>query len=295
MNNFPSIGMPVLDPSEKYQESGTDKFDQLLADGSEVDKGTHPLYYTVAENDLLFTGGGFDVSVVNPEPFALDWDGVNFWVSGFGDEEPFVWQFDASGNYTGFYIDATVTHGTWRILGITAQDGYMWINNLNPLQLGHYYRYTKAGVYTGVFVDLRAQDADPRALKWDGTYFWVCGSVTDRVYQYDSNFVYTGFSFPAVNANTGIAVKGDTIFVIDATTEDIHSYDKAGQYLYLAGNVSNEDTVMRGITVKGGNLFCVGSGNDRVYEYSQVKVTPTMDSGDPSCPWRVVADLTGGA
>ena len=41
-DNFPSIGEPVLDPSEKYQENGIDKYDLLLADGQAVNPEAHP-------------------------------------------------------------------------------------------------------------------------------------------------------------------------------------------------------------------------------------------------------------
>ena len=299
-DNFPSIGEPVLDPSEKFPEGGVDKYDLLLADGGAVDKNTHPLYYAIARQ-LDYTGFSFDVSVVNIEPYAIDWDGTYFWVSGFGGpiiEVPRVWRFDSNGVYTGFYIDASATHGQYeRIFGLTAKDSFLWIQDRGDSDgiQSMYYKYFKTGGYAGESRNLLAQDGDMRAIKWDGTYFWACGRITERVYQYDSDFVYTGFSFPAIKPNTGIAVIGSEIFVTEGgagVKDEVNVYSKQGVYIGLAGNISAEDTTMRGLTSRGVNLFSVGASNDRVYEYAQVSATPIMTSPDPLCPYRIVADLT---
>ena len=45
-DNFPSIGEPVLDPSEKFAENGVDKYDLPLADGGLIDEVTHPALYS---------------------------------------------------------------------------------------------------------------------------------------------------------------------------------------------------------------------------------------------------------
>jgi len=44
-DNFPSIGEPVLDPSEKFAENGVDKYDLPIADGGLIDEVTHPALY----------------------------------------------------------------------------------------------------------------------------------------------------------------------------------------------------------------------------------------------------------
>ena len=56
MNNFPAIGDEVLDPNEKFKENGIDKYDLLLADGSEVNLDTHPVLVSKLGTDYLEVG-----------------------------------------------------------------------------------------------------------------------------------------------------------------------------------------------------------------------------------------------
>ena len=52
MNNFPSIGMPVLDPSEKYKENGANKFDQILT-GQTFDENVYPNLYVELGTNVI--------------------------------------------------------------------------------------------------------------------------------------------------------------------------------------------------------------------------------------------------
>jgi len=54
MNNFPSIGMPVLDPSEKYQEGVADKFDQILT-GQTFSEASYPALYAELGTNVIAT------------------------------------------------------------------------------------------------------------------------------------------------------------------------------------------------------------------------------------------------
>lgn len=294
------IGQAIITPESAWTDEQGNAVYDLLDVNTAYQPEDYPLYTALRGTQLVYSGNNFDVSMVNIQPYAIDFDGTHFWLTGFSEEEPKVWQFDSSGNYTGFSFDcSSSTHPIPfnRIFGLTAQGAFLWIQAFDTVNNvgAKYYKYTKAGVYTGISSDLQAQDANSRATKWDGTHFWVCGQLTSKVYQYDSDFNYTGFSFDAVKPNTGIAVLGDTIYVQDGTTEDINMYSKAGVYLGLAGNVANEDTTTRGITFKGDKLHVVGNDTDRVYEYYFGVVTPNLpqETGSPF-PYKIVADYTGG-
>ena len=52
MNNFPSIGQPVLGPSEKYKENGVDRFDQILT-GQTFDETSYPALYAELGTNVI--------------------------------------------------------------------------------------------------------------------------------------------------------------------------------------------------------------------------------------------------
>ena len=56
-----------------------------------------------------------------------------------------------------------------------------------------------------------------KSITWDGTYFWVIGTTTDKAYAYNSSFVYQNKSFSFAGQETtpyGAGVQGSSVWVI---------------------------------------------------------------------------------
>jgi len=61
MNNFPSIGEPVLDPSEKFTENGVDKYDQVLT-GQTFDENVYPKLYAELGTNVIDAMSSGDIA-----------------------------------------------------------------------------------------------------------------------------------------------------------------------------------------------------------------------------------------
>jgi len=62
MNSFPSIGEPVLDPSEKFVCNGIDKFDLVLT-GQTFDENVYPLLYAKLGTNVI-------AAMTSPDPLC---------------------------------------------------------------------------------------------------------------------------------------------------------------------------------------------------------------------------------
>ena len=49
--------------------------------------------------------------------------------------------------------------------------------------------------YTGISFFVGAEDSTPNGMDWDGASFWSVGGVSDTIYKYDADGIYTGTSF----------------------------------------------------------------------------------------------------
>ena len=74
--------------------------------------------------------------------------------------------------------------------------------------------------------DLHASNAQSVGICWDGTYFYVADLTPDRVYKYDSSWVYQSyFSLHANNLDArAIESDGTYLYVVDFVDHLIYKY-----------------------------------------------------------------------
>lgn len=214
-----------------------------------------------------YTGLSFSTAGASFAPKGITWDGTNFWILKPPANNK-VYQFDASGTYTGFYFDPT-SSGNAGARDITWDGTYLWISDYEDDLVYQYttagvytgvnfstsstgdpdlinfdgtyfwivnhnnaevYQYSYAGIYTGIHYDISSQSTDPSGLLWDGTYFWVNDQTNAEVYQYDSSFTYTGFHFDTNTAgnNNGYGMVWDGAIFYITDFSDFKVYKYVG-------------------------------------------------------------------
>ena len=107
-------------------------------------------------------------------------------------------------------------------MGITWDGTDFWIVSDNTDEV---YKYTSAGVYTGVHFDVG--DTYPVGITWDGTDFWIVDYTNKEVYKYTSAGVYTGVHFDVGTEDTsmwGITWDGTYFWIVGMVNDEVFQY-----------------------------------------------------------------------
>ena len=129
--------------------------------------------------------------------------------------------------------------------------------------------------YTGTHFDVGNEDAQPKGIAWDGTHFWIVGTMTREVYKYTAAGIYTGTHFDVYAQDTtpiGIVWDGTNFWVVGLQTKEVYKYTDAGVYTGIHFDVGTEETYPTGIAWDGTNFWVVGYMTDDVYKYTAAGV-----------------------
>ncbi len=135
------------------------------------------------------------------------------------------------------------------------------------------YKYTSAGVYTGISFSVVSEEIAPQDITWDGTHFWVVGS--DKTHKYTAAGVYTGISFSVGSEESqsrGIIWDGSHLWVVGSGSDMVYKYTTSGVYTGISFSVGSEDGLPQGITWDGTHFWVVGYNQKTVYKYTAVGV-----------------------
>jgi len=221
-DNFPSIGEPVLDPSEKYQENGIDKYDLLLADGQAVNPEAHPELF-----ELLGLSEYEEIGQLTASD-AQAGDKFGSAASVYGDRL-----------VVGSYLEDTTGTDTGKVY-IYDWNGsiYVEVGQLTASDAQHNdYFGIAASVYGdrlsvgAILEDTATTDAGKTYIyDWNGSQYNEIGQLTASDAAYQDGF---GISVP---------VYGDRL-VVGALSEDTAGTDAGKVYIYDESITANRPTM----------------------------------------------------
>ncbi len=121
--------------------------------------------------------------------------------------------------------------------------------------------------------------SNPRSIAWDGTYFWVLGTVNHRVYKYSSAGVYQDTSVlltGEMDDPTCFTFDGTYFWVLDDNAHRVHKYASDWTYLSLSYDI-RADTCWYywGICWDGTN-FWIASDCENLMKFSDAWVLDTI-------------------
>jgi hypothetical protein len=134
------------------------------------------------DTDGNYNGVSFSTIGQDALNYGLTWDGTHFWMCGANND--FIYKYTDTGTYTGTSFS---TIGEMSAPKSVYSDG----TNIWVLGYGVVYLYDMLGVYSGTSYDLTANTTfATTGLVFDGTNWWVSDELNNKVYKFDSNFVY---------------------------------------------------------------------------------------------------------
>ena len=292
-DNFPSIGEPVLDPSEKFAENGVDKYDLPIADGGLIDEVTHPALYRKYATSTYEEEGTLTAS----DAAYKDLFGVS--TSVYGDRL-----------VVGAPDEGTAALGGGKVY-IYDWNGSIYVE-VGQLTASDASSGDRFGFSTSVYGDrlvvgaLFESTATTEAGKvyiydWNGSIYVEVGKLTasdassgDRFGR--STSVYGGRLVVGATDEDTAATDGGKVYIYDWNGS---TYTEIGQL--TASDAAYKDFFGVSASVYGDRLV-VGAPNEDtattdagkvyIYDESITANRPTMTSPDPLCPYRIVADLT---
>lgn len=132
----------------------------------------------------IYNNSYFDIDgggAVVTEPYAIDFDGENFWVLG----NTSVYKYNSAGGYTSFSFNLDRLSGMY-FGDIVAFNRKIWIltENYSTSKGRGVFRYKTDGVYDNWYFDIAPTTNEGRGLAYNGTYFWIMNS-TGTVFRYN--------------------------------------------------------------------------------------------------------------
>ena len=220
-----------------------------------TDFATYPdAKQTIDSSNITFTGLSFITGDAGANQRGITFDGTDFWfadwigtdlwqvavngdpianfnISSIGSADGCCWNGsrifivngsniwsaprDGGAQINEFSISGTVNTGK----SICWDGEFFWITSGDDKVV---YKYSAAGVYTGVSFSVNAEINILTGIEWDGTHFWVVDDdASIIIYQYDAAGVYTGVNFDVTaqtNAVEDITAFGNTLVVINRST-----------------------------------------------------------------------------
>ena len=152
--------------------------------------------------------------------------------------------------------------------------------------------------YTGIHFDISSENPQPYGICWDGTYLWVVGIYTQKVYKYNAAGVYQSVSFDVTSEDTfpfGICWDGEYFWMVGCNNKRVYKYNAAGVYQSVSFDVSSEDTFPFGICWDGTHFWVLGGNNVRVYKYNAAGVYQSVSfdiSSEDIYPYGIEWDGT---
>ena len=271
------IGDVVMSPHEKMKsEEGLDRFDLLLADGSEVLGSEYPMYVSSVDN--VITGGTFVVENTIPLEGFTDSvrgtysDGVHLWI-GYNVNGA-IKKFNLDGTLVGIYDSGTNNY----IQGITEdEDGYLyWVNAGASADA-----ITKADKDCNIIWHrvITSTTANVTGVAYADGLLYIFDTEEDSIHTYTTEAVY-------------IEEVGNSIGNHFSKYKDNYWIWNTLSTSFLEAGISF-DSPVGNFTQINDTEFVGVSGTDMLIGtivFDTVANTPAMNSGTDLVPYRIVAD-----
>ena len=151
---------------------------------------------------------------------------------------------------------------------------------------------SKVDQYTGSSFVTSGQDSAPIGIKSVSNSYWVAGTVTNRVYEYNSSGVYTGVNInPSSQSSSTVDVThdGTNFWVLDNSNGVVYEYDGTTRaYTGNSFSVNSEAADPTGIDYDGVNFWVLDRTTEEVYKYTSAGVytgTNFDTSGETTDPF----------
>ena len=163
-------------------------------------------------------------------------------------------------------------------VGVTWDGNHFWVVG----QIGYrLFKYTSAGVYTGVSLSLGNHDFGTplfgiNGLHWASGSFWATVYTNDKIHQIDTSGNLTGFSIDVSAQMTrpnGITDDGTYLYVVDRDSSKVCQYTFAGVYTGFNFSTAVQGSVTQGIAWDG-NHFWITDGSAKTLQKYSPEGTP---------------------
>ena len=293
-DNFPSIGEPVLDPSEKFPEDGVNKYDLLLADGGEVFEDEHPVYWgelpasAYDRRNIIFDVSHYSPSSVPPADGTYgaavkptdtgnpDWDAV--------------W-----GGYYGVTNGLSLAEYTAPNGSVTTANNRVTLEHSEDIYSCNFQASATASEDNRADIELHLIDSEDKVVYAIKTVQRSPGVDPAQVEMYTSQDALSWTLRPAQGGFYRVLVDWD---YNESTRELVFTPTSAISVAPFTEEVLAFDTVVEVVVVSS---YCLHYWPAATSAYAPLllsrkqvvsKHKPDMTSPDPSCPYRIVADLT---
>ncbi len=146
---------------------------------------------------------------------------------------------------------------------MTSDSTHYYLLNMSD----YVYKYTKAGVYVTSYqfrttpMNINLYDVD--GIEWDGTHFWAVDYGEDRVYKFNSSWVYQNVSYDISAQSTapqGIAWDGTNWWLLD-NNRIVYKYNSSWVYQNFSFSVGGQTNYVPDITTDGSYLYVLKGAN----------------------------------
>ena len=266
---------------------GVDEFS--LSTAWDISTASHVQYLRLYNNTVGNSAGNINAAL-EYQPFGIYWspDGDHFYMCG--NKSTDVHHYKAGVKY----LDLASQEASPNSISFNSDGDKLYILGSSGDDISEYNLSTAWDVSTGSFSQNRSVKSDnsvmvaPQGMffKPDGTKVYVTGSSSDVVAEYDLSTAWDvstmshnqNFSVASQEANpTGVCFKDDgtTMYVIGATSDQIHEYDLSTAWDVSTASFSQElsvsaqESAPTGLVFKtdGTKMYVCGSNGDDVNEY----------------------------
>jgi hypothetical protein len=154
---------------------------------------------------------------------------------------------------------------TYNPLAMTSDSTHYYLLDFND----RVYKYTKAGVYvtsyafTGAGVGIALLNVD--GIEWDGTHFWAVDYGNDRVYKFNSSWVYQNVSYDISAQSTtpqGITWDGTNWWLLD-NNRTVYKYNSSWVYQNVSFSIGGQQNYVPDITTDGSYLYVLKGASSK--------------------------------
>lgn len=207
---------------------------------------------------------GFNFTLVETHPEGITWNGSSFFVLDNAGVTDRVYEYNSSGNTTGFNFTINRDDNPE---GITWNGSSFFIvgDGSNVVM-----EYNVTGGYAGFNFSVNTQVLTPRGITHNGSNFFVSdGGGT--VYIYLNNGTYVdSIAVSELSTAEGLAWNEPYLFAVGSAASDkVYAYNSSKSYTGVNFSVRGESTSTNGMTWDGESFYIVSTDTDRVYEYKQ--------------------------
>lgn len=283
------IGDVVISPHSKgVNEAGEAIYDQLVCNGDAINELTHPTLYAQAPGDGIVTDVVVtaETLVLNTSPTWITVTENYIWILSRVNSSPTDCKLIQLDKETGLNTGFSFSVKTWSTC--VFWDGtHLLVGGSDTY---YYYGYTETGVSTADMIYTGTKQA---AGGFDGEFYWTYGQTATVLRKYDSsrNFLAT-YAIPAgYQPITGIAFIDGEMYLGSSNSGTIAKFDP--DTLTVTESAISDSLSHSKLATVGGEIYgYIRDSGGAWGKLTNGKVLPSLDTGNESLQYRMIADLT---